>query len=71
MSQRGLAAVLTQALQPENLGVPRHGPCWRRTVLGGCNHCDQLMETDCLSFCAPRAKNTRVSWKRYDVGWKA
>lgn len=71
VSQRGLAAVLTQALQPENLGVPGHGPCRRRTVLGGCNQCDQLMEADCLSLCAPHAKNSRVSWEGYDVGWKA
>lgn len=55
----------------ENLGVPGHGPCRRRTVLGGCSQCDQLVEADCLLLCAPLAKNTRVTWGGYDVGWKA
>lgn len=44
---------------------------WRRTVQGGCNEWDQLMGADCLSLCAPHAKNTRVSWGGNGVGWKA
>lgn len=33
--------------------------------------CDQLMGADCLSLCAPHAKNTRVSQEGNGVGWRA